>query len=254
VTFHVSNFGGCTARVVAEDIIAYTQLRLAEMTKNDQIEYTNSNHVTNWLDQLEQDGKNKKSESGQFHGTIEGDEGEGGQSGSKSMANQQKDGRGSFKGLAGLRISHADLLDSQDLEQDEGNSFIGGLGQTRVGEKNKDLSSAERYKRGITSQLGNSLKFKSEQFFAYSKRYPLYNNFQQHDKDKSFGRSNQESANSRQLHGEPGQNDGDDDTVTKGRSNEQNSPDSSARPRVGSLSQNRKFNLGLNASATIEEH
>ena len=100
------------------------------------------------------------------------------------------------------------------------------------------------------------MKFKSEQFFAYGKRYPLYNNFQQQDKDKSFGPSNQESAaNSRVLQGEPDQNDGDDDTATKRRSDEQDPPDSSARAKAaGSLSQNGPSRHGLNASATIEEH
>ena len=42
--------GGLKARVIAEEIISYMQLRLAEMTKNDQIEYTRRLAVTNQFD------------------------------------------------------------------------------------------------------------------------------------------------------------------------------------------------------------
>ena len=41
--------------MVAEDIIAYAQLRLAEMSKSDAVEFLNRNHVANLFDQLEKD-------------------------------------------------------------------------------------------------------------------------------------------------------------------------------------------------------
>ena len=182
LALYVGDSRGYEARVIAEDIIAYAQLRLAEMTKNDQIEFVNSSHVNNLFDQLDQDNKNKKSWNDKPLDTTDGEDGEGGRDASKNLGNHQGGARGSFKGLQELHISHADLLDSQDLDHNETfNSVIGGLGQARVGEKNKDLTTAERHKKGIVSQLGNCLKFKSEQFFAYSKRYALYTNFQQHE-------------------------------------------------------------------------
>jgi hypothetical protein len=59
---------------------------------------------------------------------------------------------GSFTGLQGLHLSHADLLDSQDLEQEDSTGFVGGPSQVvRVGDRAKDLSAAERYHRTITS-------------------------------------------------------------------------------------------------------
>ena len=53
MVLYINNFGGYKARVIAEDIIAYAQLRLAEMTKNDQIEFLHTNHVNNLFDQLD---------------------------------------------------------------------------------------------------------------------------------------------------------------------------------------------------------
>ena len=77
MVLYISNFGGYKARVIAEDIMAYAQLRLAEMTKNDQIEFLNTNHVNNMFGQLEQDAKNKRSRQGLD--IIDGEEEEGDQ-------------------------------------------------------------------------------------------------------------------------------------------------------------------------------
>ena len=77
MALYISNYGGYKARVIAEDIISYAQLRLAEMTKNDQIEFLNSNNVNNLFDQLEQDNKNKRSRKALD--IIDGEEEEGDQ-------------------------------------------------------------------------------------------------------------------------------------------------------------------------------
>jgi len=46
-----------------------------------------------------------------------------------------------------------------DLEHEEQNSFI-TIAQSKLGEKNhKDLSSADRYYKHITSQLGSGFRF-----------------------------------------------------------------------------------------------
>ena len=49
-----------------------------------------------------------------------------------------------------------------------------GLGQTQIVEKMKNATPAEKYSKSIEGQLGHCIKFKTEKFFAYSKRYPLH--------------------------------------------------------------------------------
>ena len=101
--------GGLKARVIAEEIISYMQLRLAEMTKNDQIEYTRRLAVTNQFDQLQR-GK----ERGSLDDTL----------GVGDLQNRQFDQNESFAGLADLKINDSELLDSQDLDRDDSEGNI----------------------------------------------------------------------------------------------------------------------------------
>jgi hypothetical protein len=79
-------------------------------------------------------------------------------------------------------ITPADMLDSFDLE--DNSEFMNDIGQTKIAEKLKDLSSAERYAKEIQAQLGNALRCKTERFFIWQRRYPLYT-VAPHDPDAS---------------------------------------------------------------------
>ena len=110
--------GGLKARAIAEEIISYMQLRLAEMTKNDQIEYTRRLAVSNQFDQLQRGKDNYLRNS--FDDSL----------GEIDLQNQQKDQNASFTGLADLKINDSELLDSQDLDrEDTHGNIIQGLGK-----------------------------------------------------------------------------------------------------------------------------
>ena len=55
--FSTSRLAGHKARSIAEDIIAYSQLRLLEMTKNDGAEYIHRNYAAVFLDRIDGDHK-----------------------------------------------------------------------------------------------------------------------------------------------------------------------------------------------------
>lgn len=166
--FITDSLPGHKARAIAEDIVAYAQLRIAEMTKNDQVEFLHRNHVVTLFDKL---GDQRAASQ---HSSL--------LSSQEEEVNRQEDLRnqemgmfrtGSFKGLQELQINRADLLDSQDLDEEE--EVMDGLGNGKMAaEKMKDLTCAERYSKTIQAQLGNCLKFRQDKFFAFSKRCPLY--------------------------------------------------------------------------------
>ena len=97
------------------------------MSKNDSVEFLNRNHVASLFDQLEKDHNHQMdpqaldAEDGGFdlHGSP---------TDRRLWTHQRRLQQSSFRGLQDLQISQADLLDSQDLEQEDSESFIAGLG------------------------------------------------------------------------------------------------------------------------------
>ena len=110
---------GFKARVIAEDIIAYAQLRLVEMTKNDVLELTHKHKVDALFDQIGPT-QGAGGEEGRL-GSLEREERENYESGLNTTGQGfggKKNRESSFKGLVDLKIDQADLLDSDDLEND----------------------------------------------------------------------------------------------------------------------------------------
>jgi hypothetical protein len=134
-----------------------------------------------------------------------------------------------------MMLSQADLLDTQDYEEVE--ESAGGT-VTRQTEKSKDLTSAGRYQKSITQQLGNPIRYKFPPFLAYRKKYPLL-------------KTSQEG--------------GDQSTTLVGERlpahdpENQSSPDKkddhpNLRPRLlGSMSHKPRFDLGLKTEKIEEE-
>lgn len=134
--------------MIAEDIVAYAQLRLVEMTKNDVLEITNRHKVDALLDQR---AHAPGTEEGRM-ASPERDERENYDSNINSVkvSGNIKDRASSFKGLVDLKIEQADLLDSDDLENDQYEGLMRDLGHQRSTER-LVKNSAEQYKKAIGS-------------------------------------------------------------------------------------------------------
>jgi len=83
--------------VIAEDIIAYAQLRLAEMSKSDAVEFLNRNHVANLFDQLEKDHHQRDSQA--FDGTDDDLDVGGNPNDPRHWTHHRRLQQGSFQGL-----------------------------------------------------------------------------------------------------------------------------------------------------------
>jgi len=141
------NVVGFKARVVAEDIVAYMQLRLAEMTKNDAVEYASRPTASALLDPWE---PAPRSDEPRLKGTDPAQQDPNAARTSPTAARNYRERANSFKGLEGLQIDQGDLLDSDDLENDHRNSLVLDLGPVRSTER-KTKSSADQYRKAIAA-------------------------------------------------------------------------------------------------------
>ena len=245
--FATSNLAGHKARSVAEDIMAYVQLKLVEMTKNGNAEFLSRNYATQFLDKLDHKNNEQSSLLASHSGFLHSDHEEE----SKPDATVHKPRTNSFKGLQDMVLAPRDMLDSFDLE--DNSELMNEIGQTKIAEKLKDLTSAERYSKQIQAQLGNHVKFKASHFLMYTRRYPLWTAAQK-DLNKSV-MSKLSSSLSRSMRNHSNTDGGSHAHDSNGSSVKPSGSVGPSKPRVaGSFSGGTaKFSLRPNDHSVIEE-
>ena len=143
---------GHKARSIAEDIIAYSQLRLAEMTKNGYVEFhARAKHLyekSNAEAKIRMNSVDTEEDNDPLHLHLDL-----AHAADKSPMNQpsyQRQASSTFKGLQDMQMKQEELLDSFDLGEND--SIMNGLGQTRItGEKLTASSPAETYAKDINN-------------------------------------------------------------------------------------------------------